>query len=67
VNYPGPGSISNSNYDLAAGQIGTFANIGTDLSDDHPVAFVYDNTADNDNNGFPAAVNGAIPGNETGT
>jgi|Deesub1362A_J573_1020465.scaffolds.fasta_scaffold00537_15 hypothetical protein len=68
VNYPGPGSTQDTNYDLAAGDIGTFANIDTDLSDDHPVAFVYDNTADNDNNGFPAKnANNAIPGNGTGT
>ncbi len=67
VNYPGPGSTQNTDYDLAVNDISGWANIGTDLSDDHPVAFVYNASADLDDNGFPAAVNNAIPGDGTST
>jgi nitrate/TMAO reductase-like tetraheme cytochrome c subunit len=67
VNYPGPGSTANSNYDLAVGDISNWANIGTDLSQEHPVAFVYNASLDQDNNDFPAASNGIITGNRTNT
>ena len=60
VNAPGPGTTSPSSYDIAAGAIAnwdatpnTFANIGTDLSNDHPIGFTYNTTADVQNNGFP--------------
>jgi len=56
VNYPGPGSHTNENYDYEMNP--TFwAMIGTDLSNDHPISFTYEPTADNqqDNNGFPDA------------
>ena len=56
VNYPGPGSHSNENYDYQMNP--TFwAMLDTDLSNDHPISFTYDPTKDNsqDNNGFPDA------------
>lgn len=63
VNAPGPGTTSPSSYDIAAGAIANwdatpnpFANIGTDLSNDHPIGFTYNETADVQNNGFPAVV-----------
>lgn len=61
VNAPGPGTTSPSSYDIAAGAIANwdatpnpFANIGTDLSNDHPIGFTYNASADLQNNGFPA-------------
>jgi len=63
VNYPGPGSVANSNYELSNGDISGWAAIGLDLSQEHPVAFVYNQSLDADNNGFPApAANGYIAG-----
>jgi hypothetical protein len=64
VNYPGPGSIANANYtfQMGAGQYtttyATWANLGIDLSNDHPVGFTYAPALDNttDNNGFPATI-----------
>jgi hypothetical protein len=56
VNYPGPGSHTNENYDYEMNP--TFwAMLGIDLTNDHPVSFTYDPTKDNnqDNNGFPPA------------
>jgi len=56
VNYPGPGSHTNENYDYQMNP--TFwAMLDTDLSNEHPISFTYDPAADNsqDNNGFPAA------------
>ncbi len=53
VNYPGPGSTPSGNYDLTAGEISSWANVGDDLSQEHPVAFVYNASADQENNGFP--------------
>lgn len=54
VNAPGPGTTVGSAWDSTtvaagaalgfAGTTNTFANIGTDLSNDHPIGFVYDNT-----------------------
>jgi hypothetical protein len=57
VNYPGPGSIDNPEYDFEMNP-GLWAMLGTDLKDDHPVSFTYDPIKDNaqDFNDFPAAV-----------
>jgi hypothetical protein len=55
VNYPGPGSHTNENYDYQMNP--TFwAMLDTDLSNEHPISFTYDPAKDNsqDNNGFPA-------------
>jgi hypothetical protein len=57
VNYPGPGSHTNENYDYQMNP--TFwAMLDTDLSNEHPIAFTYDPTLDNtqDNNGFPESL-----------
>lgn len=54
VNYPGPGSHSGEQYDYEMNP--TFwAMLDTDLRNDHPISFTYDEDADNtqDNNGFP--------------
>ena len=54
VNYPGPGSHTNENYDYQMNP--TFwAMLDTDLSNEHPISFTYDPAQDNsqDNNGFP--------------
>jgi hypothetical protein len=54
VNYPGPGSHGNENYDFQMNP--TFwAMLDTDLSNEHPISFTYDPTKDSsqDNNGFP--------------
>jgi hypothetical protein len=56
VNYPGPGSHTNENYDYQMNA--TFwAMLDTDLTNDHPISFTYDPTKDSnqDNNGFPPA------------
>ena len=56
VNYPGPGSHTNENYDYQMNP--TFwAMLDTDLSNEHPISFTYDPAKDNsqDNNGFPQA------------
>ncbi|MEW6054235.1 MAG: hypothetical protein AB1552_10690 [Nitrospirota bacterium] len=56
VNYPGPGSHSNENYDYEMNP--TFwAMLDMDLSNEHPISFTYDPSRDNlqDNNGFPIA------------
>lgn len=66
VNYPGPGSTPNTNYDLDVGDISGWANLGTSLAEEHPVAFVYNSSLDKDGNGFPAAVNSVIPGGGIG-
>jgi len=57
VNYPGPGSHTNENYDYQMNP--TFwAMLDTDLQNEHPISFTYNPTLDNsqDNNGFPTAV-----------
>ena len=56
VNYPGPGSHGNENYDYQMNP--TFwAMLDTDLSNEHPISFAYNPSLDTnqDNNGFPAA------------
>jgi len=55
VNYPGPGSIDNANYDYEMNP-GLWAMLGTDLTNDHPVSFSYMPSMDQDVNNFPAAV-----------
>ncbi len=69
VNYPGPGSTADTNYDsdgtdIGGGTLDTWTNLGIDLRNEHPVSFDYDPALDNatDNNGFPTAVNGRIAG-----
>jgi hypothetical protein len=55
VNYPGPGSHQNENYDYQMNP--TFwAMLDTDLTNDHPLSFTYNPAKDSnqDNNGFPA-------------
>ncbi len=59
VNYPGPGSHSNENYDFQMNP--TFwAMLDVDLSNEHPISFTYNPGLDtgNDNNGFPAITPG---------
>lgn len=54
VNYPGPGSHQNENYDFEMNP--TFwAMLGTDLTNDHPISFSYNPSIDADLNGFPPA------------
>jgi hypothetical protein len=56
VNYPGPGSHGNENYDYQMNP--TFwAMLDIDLSNEHPISFKYDPSldTDQDNNGFPQA------------
>jgi hypothetical protein len=57
VNYPGPGSIDNPDYDYEMNP-GLWAMLGTDLTDDHPLSFTYDPIKDNtqDYNDFPQAI-----------
>lgn len=55
VNYPGPGSIDNANYDYEMNP-GLWAMLGTDLTNDHPVSFTYVPSLDNDANNFPPIV-----------
>jgi hypothetical protein len=72
VNYPGPCSNPDAAYDI---EVAGCADLGTDLSNEHPISFNYNSTADLDNNGFPTVVTytrpqgnrEAIPGSLTGT
>ena len=75
VNYPGPGSIATTDYanwvlGSASGyssNYATWANLGTDLSNDHPVGFTYNASVDLDGNGFPTLNgNGWITGTSAG-
>lgn len=54
VNYPGPCSTPDGAYDL---MISGCADLGNQLSDDHPVSFNYVETKDQDNDGFPGTIN----------
>lgn len=63
VNAPGPGNVGGAAYNIAAGQIANwdaspnaFANIGTDLTNDHPIGFTYNPGIDSQLNTFPALV-----------
>jgi hypothetical protein len=61
VNYPGPCSNPDPTYDL---QIAGCADLGTDLANDHPLSFNYNEALDVDLNGFTGAVqyNGSTRG-----
>jgi hypothetical protein len=52
VNYPGPCSSPDPAYDF---EIAGCADLGLDLSNEHPISFNYNNSLDLDNNSFPAA------------
>lgn len=52
VNYPGPCSVPSPEYDIT---IAGCAEIGLDLTNDHPVSFDYDASLDLDGNEFPVA------------
>lgn len=54
VNYPGSDSVKQANYNLAVGAVAGWANVGTDLRNEHPVGFSYNPAFDSENNGFPA-------------
>lgn len=59
VNYPGPRSTYNANYDVDGADLSspwTLLDVG--MTDDHPVSFTYDPSLDtaNDNNGFPGTM-----------
>lgn len=62
VNYPAVYSVPDSRYDFDSSLlVAPWTNLGTNLMDDHPVAFTYDPAKDDikDNNGFPSIyVNG---------
>jgi hypothetical protein len=73
VNYPGPCSNPDAAYDI---EVAGCADLGIDLSNEHPISFNYDPSVDYDNNGFPTVttitrLSGSqrqyIPGNLTGT
>ena len=78
VNYPGPGSLGDTNYNFTMGNATNYAiwaNVGADLRNDHPVSFTYNPAQDNQANGFPNASGGrilnlyqlygsAVPGNQ---
>jgi len=52
VNYPGPCSNPDAAYDIT---VAGCANLGTDLTNDHPISFNYNDMLDNDGNYFPPA------------
>jgi hypothetical protein len=52
VNYPGPCSNPDPAYDI---EVAGCADLGLDLTNEHPISFNYDADDDLDNNGFPAA------------
>ena len=61
VNYPGPKSTPNTDYDFTDGDAkltAPWTNLGTDMTDDHPISFTYNTALDDvtDANGFPAAI-----------
>jgi cytochrome c553 len=58
VNYPGPGSIDDPVYDYEMSNAGLWAMLSTDLTDDHPISFTYDQIKDNtqDYNDFPQPI-----------
>lgn len=58
VNYPGRGSVVQANYSLTIA--GAWTNLGTDLQNEHPVSFTYNNALDSQNNGFPPSAAGVI-------
>jgi hypothetical protein len=50
VNYPGPCSNPDAAYDI---EVAGCADLGIDLTNDHPISFNYNAAADLDNNNFP--------------
>ncbi len=62
VNVPGPGSIVNSSYNFQMGvapynsTYATWANLGLDLKNDHPVGFTYNASLDTGGSGIPATI-----------
>ncbi|MFA4918647.1 MAG: hypothetical protein WC581_05275 [Thermodesulfovibrionales bacterium] len=72
VNYPGPCSNPDPAYDI---EVAGCADLGLDLSNEHPISFNFNATLDWDNNQFPAASQirtipsprFAIPGSISGT
>jgi len=70
VNYPGPCSNPDAAYDI---EVTGCADLGTDLTNEHPISFNFDNSLDLDNNNFPQAslvgtgVRYAIQGGISGT
>lgn len=52
VNYPGPCSYPDPAYDI---EVAGCADLGTNLTDEHPISFNYDDSLDFDNNSFPTA------------
>lgn len=72
VNYPGPCSNPDPAYDI---EVAGCADLGLDLSNEHPISFNFNATLDLDNNSFPAATQlrttpsprFAIPGSISGT
>ncbi len=52
VNYPGPCSNPDAAYDIT---VAGCADLGTDLSNEHPISFNFNAAADLDNNNFPPA------------
>ena len=62
VNGPGTDAGTTAPYNLAAGQVNGFANVGQDLTNDHPVGFTYSaGTTDPDGGDvWPAVVAGKI-------
>ncbi|MEW6003410.1 MAG: hypothetical protein AB1638_12305 [Nitrospirota bacterium] len=73
VNYPGPCSNPDPAYDI---EVAGCADLGTDLTNEHPISFNFNAGYDVDLNNFPAAVDAAlnpsktryaIPGSISGT
>jgi hypothetical protein len=60
VNYPGPKSVQNTDYDLTMTLAANtkFTMLGTGMADDHPISFTYVPALDDvtDANGFPTAI-----------
>jgi hypothetical protein len=52
VNYSGPCPNPDAAYDI---EVAGCADLGTDLTNEHPISFNYNASLDLDNNGFPAA------------
>lgn len=52
VNYPGPSSNPDGAYDI---QVAGWADLGSELKDEHPIGFNYQSSPDLDNNAFPDA------------
>jgi len=72
VNYPGPCSTPDPAYDI---EVAGCADLGLDLSNEHPISFNFNASLDLDNNNFPTALQVrttptpryAIPGSISGT